>query len=48
VLRRVGEAPGWVVKVCFALLIAGVALLSWLLWSLCQVVDTSESHSATD
>ena len=25
VLRRVGEAPGWVVKVCFGLWIAGLA-----------------------
>jgi len=32
VLRRVGEAPGWVVRVCLSLWIVGLAGLTWTLW----------------
>jgi hypothetical protein len=38
VLRRVGEAPGWVVKLCFALWIAGVSALTSVLWRLREVL----------
>jgi hypothetical protein len=38
VLRRVGEAPGWVVKVCFSVWIAGIAALSGVLWRLREVL----------
>ena len=36
VLRRVGEAPGWVVKVCFELWAAGIAALTGFFGG-CQV-----------
>ena len=42
VLRRVGEAPGWVVKVCFSVWITGVVAVVWVLWRLWQVLSTSE------
>jgi len=42
VLRRVGEAPGWVVKVCFSLWIAGITTLTLALWRLREVLDASE------
>ncbi len=38
VLRRVGEAPGWVVKICFSFWIAGIAALTWTLWRLRRVL----------
>ncbi len=38
VLRRVGEAPGWVVKVWLAVWIAGIAALTWTLWRLRRVL----------
>src|SRR5277367_1960764 len=38
VLRRVGEAPGWVVKVCFSIWIAGLAALTGVLWRLREVL----------
>ena len=41
VLRRVGEAPGWVVEFCFAFWIAGLAALGWVLWRLREVVNGS-------
>jgi hypothetical protein len=34
VLRRVGEAPGWVVHMAFAVWGTGLALLGWTLWQL--------------
>jgi hypothetical protein len=37
VLRRVGEAPARVVKICFELWIAGLAAFIWALWRLRQV-----------
>ena len=55
VLRRVGEAPGWVVKVCFAFWIAGLAGLAWVLWRVHEVLREStipappeaKTHSAS-
>ena len=38
VLRRVGEAPRWVVRLCFAFWIAGLAALTWVLWRLREVL----------
>jgi hypothetical protein len=40
VLRRVGEAPGWVVRVCLSLWIAGLAALTWTLWRLREILLT--------
>jgi hypothetical protein len=42
VLRRVGEAPGWVVQVCLSLWIAGLAALTWVLWRVREVLSASE------
>jgi hypothetical protein len=38
VLRRVGEAPGWVVKICLGGWIAGIGALGWVLWQLREVL----------
>jgi hypothetical protein len=40
VLRRVGEAPNWVVKICMSVWIAGIAALSWTLWRLREVLPS--------
>jgi hypothetical protein len=40
-LRRVGEAPDWVVKLCLSVWIAGVAALGWILWRLREVLGSS-------
>src|SRR5271167_654025 len=40
-LRRAGEAPGWVVKLCFAFWIAGLAALTWVLWRLREALRMS-------
>jgi hypothetical protein len=45
VLRRVGEAPAWVVKICFELWIAGLAGLTWALWRLRQVLSPCDSDA---
>jgi hypothetical protein len=37
VLRRVGKASAWVVTMCFAVWIAGLAALGWTLWQLRKV-----------
>jgi hypothetical protein len=42
VLRRVGKAPGWVVRVCLSLWIAGLAALTWTLWRLREILRTDE------
>jgi len=39
-LRRVGEAPVWVVKVCLSFWIAGIAALGWTLWRLREVLTS--------
>jgi hypothetical protein len=38
ILRRVGEAPGWVVKVCLSIWIAGITGLIWVLGQLHEVL----------
>jgi len=38
VLRRVGEAPAWVVRLAFAAWGTGLAALTWVLWQLRQVI----------
>jgi hypothetical protein len=43
VLRRVGEAPGWVANICFAMWFAGLAVLGWALWRLREVLAHSVS-----
>jgi hypothetical protein len=48
VLRRVGEAPGWVVQVCFAFWIAGVTLLSWVLWRLWKILRVGDFDAKAD
>src|SRR5262249_1105039 len=42
VLRRVGEAPAWVVRICFAVWVAGVAGLTSVLWRLRSVLARTE------
>jgi hypothetical protein len=34
-LRRLGEAPGWVVEVCLSVWIAGIGALGGMVWRLC-------------
>jgi len=46
VLRRVGEAPAWVVKTCFALWIAALAALGWMLWQLREVLARQRNNDA--
>jgi hypothetical protein len=41
-LQRVEEAPRWVVKLCFAFWIAGLAALTWVLRRLREVLGASE------
>jgi hypothetical protein len=41
-LRRVGEAPGWVVNVAFALWYVGLAALAWSLWLLRRALGVSD------
>lgn len=41
VLRRVGEAPAWVVRVAFAVWAAAVGATGWALWRLRRVVGVS-------
>jgi hypothetical protein len=42
VLRRVGEAPGWVVRLCLLLWIAGLAALTWTLSQLREILRSDE------
>jgi hypothetical protein len=48
VLRRVGESPGWVVKICLALWIAAVTALIWVLWQLRKVLGATEFDCRAD
>ncbi len=41
-LRRVGEAPAWVVKVCFGVWIGGIASLAAVLWRLRGVLSAGK------
>ena len=43
-LRRVGEAPRWVVDLAFAVWGAGIAALAWTLVRLRRVVAMDKSH----
>ncbi len=45
VLRRVGEAPGWLVTVAFAVWAAGLALLGWTLWRLWRILAVPASQA---
>jgi hypothetical protein len=45
VLRRVGAAPGWVVRLCFSVWIAGVAALAWVLLRLHQILGAGEFNT---
>jgi hypothetical protein len=47
-LRRVGEAPGWVVKLCFVVWIAGVAALGWMLWRLGEVLGWHQADNDSE
>jgi hypothetical protein len=38
-LRRVGAAPGWVVKIAFVIWGAAIAALAWFLWRLRAVLQ---------
>jgi hypothetical protein len=39
VLRRVGQAPAWVVRLAFAVWVAGLSLLTTVLWQLWRVLS---------
>jgi hypothetical protein len=47
-LRRVGVAPGWVVKVCFAVWTAALAALTWTVWELREVLGAREFDTRDD
>ncbi len=47
VLRRVGEAPAWVVRTAFAIWISGLALLAVLLGRLNSVLTNTPRKTAT-
>jgi len=48
VLRRVGEAPGWVVKLSWSMWIAGIAALVWVLCQLREVLSKTEFDTHYD
>jgi hypothetical protein len=43
VLRRVGEAPAWVVRVAFAVWMTSLAATGWVLWRLKSVLATGSA-----
>jgi hypothetical protein len=43
-LRRVGEAPSWVVKITFVVWSAGLAALGWASFRLCKVLRLSDTQ----
>jgi len=45
VLRRVGEAPAWVVRIAFAVWISSMGAMGWVLWRL-KIVLAGESPAA--
>jgi hypothetical protein len=45
VLRRVGEAPAWVVRIAFAVWISSLGAMGWVLWRL-KIVLAGESPTA--
>jgi hypothetical protein len=48
VLGRVGEAPPWVVNVCLAFWVGGLAAVNWVLRRLYQVMNTGEFKPDAD
>ena len=48
VLRRVGEAPAWVVRVAFAVWMASLGATGWVLWRLRRVMVTEPAEPARD
>jgi hypothetical protein len=48
VLRRVGEAPAWVIEVCQSLWIGGLAALTWVLWRLRPLLSACEFATDAD
>ena len=47
VLRRVGVAPAWTVRVAFTLWLAGIGTLMWVLWRLKRTLTHCKSHAST-
>ncbi len=47
-LRRVGEAPKWVVDIAFITWISGLTALAWLLWKLARVLHYGHDFRRTD
>lgn len=45
VLRRVGEAPRWVVRLAFAFWVAGIGALAWVFWRLRQLLSGSQEST---
>jgi hypothetical protein len=45
-LRRVGEAPAWVVKTALAIWLVGIAALAWVLLLLRNVLHAKTSDGA--
>jgi len=45
VLRRVGEAPAWVVRIAFAVWMTSMGAMGWVLWRL-KIVLAAESSAA--
>ncbi len=48
VLRRVGEAPAWVVRIAFAVWMASLGATGWVLWRLRRVMATEPAEPARD
>jgi hypothetical protein len=48
VLRRVGEAPAWVVRMAFAVWIASLGATAWVLWRLRRMLSMEAAEPARD
>jgi hypothetical protein len=48
VLRRVGEAPAWVVRIAFAVWITSLGATAWVLWRLRRMLGMEFVQPATD
>ncbi len=48
VLRRVGEAPAWVVRIAFAVWIASLGETAWVLWRLRRILALETAEPARD